>query len=205
MAAAVQFFVSSENTVFLILIKGEGLHQQIAQARARGAHEMCESEKVAVSWLSYINEMVAIHKQEGRVVLIATHRDGAQQSGSYHQDLSSLSQMYSWLKRRQSRHLKFAPSPLFIDTLDLQLDRARVWSAIETEAFQLLQDQTVPKYINQCSDEMELYSRNTAAAKYCSKDEFLGMHVFRGLHKDQLQSAFASLRKLGHIINFTLC
>jgi len=200
MAAAVRFFVSAENTVFLILIKGQGLDKDMAKARAKSPPDTCESEKVTLSWLSYIKEVVTIHNQEGRVMLIGTHRDSAQDRGSYSMDLAALEAVYSSLVRHESPHLKFAPCPLFIDTLDLHLDQASVWSAIEVEAFQLLRDQRVPKYINACSDEMELYSKDAAAPKYGSRDEFLGMHVFRGLHKDQLVSAYASLLKLGYII-----
>jgi len=198
MAAAVRFFVSAENTVFLILIKGQGLRRQMDQAETE--HEVCESEKVAVSWLSYIQEMVAIHRQEGRVILIGTHRDRSHSEGSWDDDSRSLWKLHHKLSLKQSRHLSLSPFPLFIDTLALQNDRPAVWRAIECAALELLRDQRVPKYINACSDEMELYGNNAAAPKYCSKDAFLGMHVFRGLHKDQLLSAFASLRKLGYII-----
>jgi len=58
----------------------------------------------------------------------------------------------------------------------------------------------VPKFINACGDFMEKYIQDPSKPQWCSYDEFVQLPVVKDLTRDQRSSAFASLRKMGYII-----
>ena len=90
--------------------------------------------------------------------------------------------------------------PLFINSLSRNKGRSELWSRVLGGADLLLKGQMVPKFISACSDFMEHYVTNSHTAQWCSYKEFVQLPVVKDLTRDQRSSAFASLRKMGYII-----
>ena len=197
LAPAVQFFVSAENTVFLVVIRGAGLDQEFVGASTSGS--LCEGETVARSWLSYVSDQVFSHHQGCRTVLVATHRDTAEKNKTSHQDLKRLVELCAELQATYPS-AQLSGEPLFINALDRKEGRSALWSRVQAAAAWLLKGQMVPKFINTCSDVMEQYTTNLSSAQWCSYTEFLQLPMVKDLTRDQRSSAFASLRKMGYII-----
>jgi len=197
LAPAVQFFVSAENTVFLVVIRGSGLEKESTEAAASGG--LCEAEKVARSWLSYVSDQVFSHHQSCRTVLLATHRDTAKKHKTFDQDSKRLAELCLELQAAYPS-AQLSSEPLFINALDRKEGRSALWSRVQAAAAWLLKGQMVPKFINTCSDVMEQYTTNLSSAQWCSYTEFLQLPMVKDLTRDQRSSAFASLRKMGYII-----
>jgi len=200
MAPAVQFFVSGESTVFLVVVRGQGLHAETVQAAAAGTQ--CQAHKVARSWLSYITDVVSSNDQQGSVILIGTHFDKAAKSkpSTVEADQKCLIDLCAFLKTEFQDSIILHHEPLFIDALDLSTGRSSVWSQIDAAASTMLQGQVVPKFINTCTEWMDRHAKNSVSEKWTTKERFLQMPLFRDLKANQVLSAVASLRKLGYII-----
>jgi len=198
LAPAVQFFVSGENTVFLIIIKGAGLHVAMQQAEIEG--KQCQAQLVAQRWLSYIADVVRANNQRGEALLIATHRDEALLKGTVGADLAKLQKMCRTLASSYQHAVTLQPEPLFVDALDLTEDRTAVRKSIQDAATAMLEQAPVPKFINTCNDWMEEHAKDPNSAKWTTKEEFKQMPLFSGLKDNQIASGIASLNKLGYII-----
>jgi len=197
LAPAVQFFVSAENSVFLVVINGAGLHQDFDQAATSG--NTCEAEKVARSWLSYVSDQVFSRHQSCRSILVATHRDTAEKNKTFDQDSKRLAELCLELQAAYPA-AKLRTEPVFINALDRKEGRSTLWSRVLGGAAWLLKGQMVPKFINTCSDFMEQYTSISSTAQWCSYEEFVALPMVKDLTRDQRSSAFASLRKMGYVI-----
>jgi len=193
LAPAVQFFVSGENSVFLIIIKGAGLHDVMQRAETEG--KQCQAQLVAQRWLSYIADVVRANNQRGKALLIATHRDEAVNA-----DLARLQKLCRKLASSYQHAVTLQPEPLFVDALNLTEDRTAVRKRIQQAAAAMLQQARVPKFINTCNDWMEEHAKDPNSAKWTTKEEFKQMPLFSGLKDNQIASGIASLNKLGYII-----
>jgi len=200
MAPAVQFFVSGESTVFLVVVRGQGLHAEMVQAATAGTQ--CQAHKVARSWLSYITDVVSSNDQQGRVILIGTHLDKAvtAKPNTLEADQKCLVELCASLQMEFQNAITLDSQPLFIDALDLSAGRSSVWAHIDASASAMLQSQVVPKFINTCTEWMEQHAKQRISEKWATKERFLHMPLFRDLKANQVLSAVASLRKLGYII-----
>jgi len=198
LAPAVQFFVAGENTVFLIIIKGAGLHDVMRQAEIEG--KQCQAQLVAQRWLSYIADVVRANNQRGEALLIATHLDEAQANGTVDADRIKLRELCRHLANSYRHSVTLQTMPLFVDALNLTDDRSLVWSRIQQAAAAMLQQARVPKFINTCNDWMGEHANDPSSAKWTTKESFKRMPLFDGLKASQITSGIASLNKLGYII-----
>jgi len=197
LAPAVQFFVSAENTVFLVVINGAGLDRECIQAEASGVPS--NSKKIARSWLSYVSDLVRNQHQRCISILVSTHRDTAQKNKTFDEDNKRLIELCVELQAAYP-DAKVASKPLFVNALNRKEGRSALWSTVRAGAAWLMQRQMVPKFINACGDFMEKYIQDTSKPQWCSYDEFMELPMVKDLTRDQRSSALASLRKMGYII-----
>ena len=197
LAPAVQFFVAAENTVFLAVIKGAGLYMQCTRAKASGVPS--DAQSMARSWLSYVTDVVSADHQSCRSILVATHRDKAEQDKTLEQDTQALNELCLELQAAYPR-ARLSSQPLFVNALDRKHGRPTLWASVQLAADELLRGQTVPKFINACGDFMETYVQDPSTPKWCNYQEFLQLPMVKDLTLNQQGSAFASLRKMGYII-----
>jgi len=197
LAPAVQFFVSAENTVFLVVIRGSGLDGEFVEASPSGS--LCEAEKTARRWLSYVSDQVFARHQSCRTVLVATHRDTAEKDKTFYKDSKRLKELCAKLQSAYPS-AQLSDEPLFINALDRKDGRSSLWSRVQAGAAGLLKGQMVPKFINTCSDFMEQYAKHFSNGQWCSYEEFIQLPMVKDLTQEQQSSALASLRKMGYII-----
>jgi len=197
LAPAVQFFVSAENTVFLVVINGAGLDQESIQAEASGVPS--NSKKIARSWLSYVSDQVKNYRQRCISILVATHRDTAEKNKTFPRDRKRLVELCVELQAAYP-DANLETEPLFVNALNRKEGRSALWSRMRGGASWLLKDQMVPKFINACGDFMEKYIEDPSKPQWCSYDEFVQLPMVKDLTRDQRSSALASLRKMGYII-----
>lgn len=180
-----------------MVINGAGLDAATSQAKEDG--EIPAAKRVAQSWLSDIADVVSMTYQACRTILVATHLDKAMQDGTFHNDHKCLVGLCEELSAAYPRTF-LNLVPLFINALDRVDGRTALWTAVCAEAHTLLDQQMVPKFINSCADFMDAYAVDVSKPKWSTQEEVFQLSMMRELTQDQQRSAFASLRKMGYII-----
>lgn len=200
LAPAVQFFLSAENMIVLLVFDAKrALDEELSLSRKSGE---TRSEQILRRWLSMVCDLVTANRLSSscRTILVGTHIDKCKRKAEQvEQDLDRLVKQLQQDYIAAGLQLKM----VLVHALIVEDVHDRVWREIFTVADELLKDVLVPKYMNELPFQLSKYCSSDQAQLYMDEKEFTSLlttPAFGSLSVAQSTRALGALRRTGYVL-----